>query len=81
MIPGFISFTDGSHAVIKPMWYEQIYSSVITVACVAITVFTMLPVNLIETGHKHRRYMHSYILAHMRDFPEQTRLELDRQYV
>ncbi|VDK70498.1 unnamed protein product [Onchocerca ochengi] len=44
------------------MWYEQIYSSVITVACVAVTMFTMLPVNLIETGHKHRRYMHSYMI-------------------
>ncbi|VDN94648.1 unnamed protein product [Brugia pahangi] len=39
------------------MWYEQIYSSVITVACVVITMHIMLPVNLIETGHAHRRHM------------------------
>lgn len=45
------------------MWYEQIYSSLLTVGCVAVTMFTMLPVNLIETGHPHRRYMHGYTYA------------------
>uniref|UniRef100_A0A1I8EUI5 NADH dehydrogenase [ubiquinone] 1 alpha subcomplex subunit 1 n=1 Tax=Wuchereria bancrofti TaxID=6293 RepID=A0A1I8EUI5_WUCBA len=43
------------------MWYEQIYSSAITVACVVITMYAMLPVNLIETGHAHRRHMHGYM--------------------
>ncbi|VDK88905.1 unnamed protein product [Litomosoides sigmodontis] len=53
----------------ESMWYEQLYSSVITVGCVVITMFTMLPVNLIETGHKHRRYMGSYmIIQNKRDW-------------
>ncbi|VDN19626.1 unnamed protein product [Gongylonema pulchrum] len=51
------------------MWYEQIYSGLITVGCVAITVLTMLPVNLIETGHRHRRDMTNYrILLNKRDW-------------
>ncbi|KAM3717902.1 High affinity choline transporter [Dirofilaria immitis] len=46
----------------KSMWYEQIYSSIVTVGCVAIALFTMLPINLIETGHAHRRHMYGYMI-------------------
>lgn len=45
------------------MWYEQIYSSILTVGCVVITMYAMLPINLIETGHVHRRHMHDYMYA------------------
>ncbi|VDM96828.1 unnamed protein product [Thelazia callipaeda] len=55
--------------MLEDMWYEQIYSSVITVGCVAITMYAMLPINLLETGHAHRRNMSKYrILLNKRDW-------------
>ncbi|PAV68262.1 hypothetical protein WR25_11024 [Diploscapter pachys] len=47
------------------MWFEQVWSGAITIGFVAAACHIIYPMNVLDTGHKHRRNLETVERQHM----------------